>query len=350
MGIVTNLDVDPAEIVCAENAPPFAELLAPRDVPLGGLRAMTVRRTLPQRQRSLIGAWCFLDHYGPDLVSESGGMNVARHPHTGLATVSLLFTGGISHRDSTGADALVRPGEVNLMIAGRGISHQEFSTPDTTFLHGVQLWYALPDSTRHMPPTFTHYAPDPVLGDGSCLRVFLGSLAGSTSPVETHTPPLLAAEAIIEPGAGLHLELEQDFEYGVLLDSGDLTLNGSSVPPGHLAYVPTGQRSLQLQAGADRVRLILIGGRPLDEQIVMWWNFVGRTHEEVVAYRAEWQAEIGLEPSPAASAGDAAAPRSRYGPYPEGQPAPIPAPAMPTVRLRPRGGSTSADTTWKSRE
>ncbi|RNE66767.1 pirin family protein [Cryobacterium tepidiphilum] len=341
---MTNLDVDPAEILCAESVPaPVAELLAPRDVPLGGLRAMTVRRTLPQRERSLIGAWCFLDHYGPDRVSESGGMRVARHPHTGLATVSLLFTGGIAHRDSTGTAALVRPGEVNLMIAGRGISHQEFSTSDTTILHGVQLWYALPDATRHMPPAFEHYAPEPVLGEGTALRVFLGSLAGSTSPVQTYTPPLVAAEAILEPGARLRLELDPAFEHGVLLDSGDLGLNGSAVPPGHLAYLPVGQRSLALEAGPDRVRLILIGGEPLNEQIVMWWNFVGRSHEEVVAYRAEWQAEIGLEPA-SASAGvtdDGRARRGRFGPYPEGQPSPIPAPVMPSVRLRPRGADSA---------
>jgi len=116
------------------------EVIEPREVPLGGLRAMTVRRTLPTRGRSLIGAWCFLDHYGPDDVAETGGMAVAAHPHTGLQTVSWLFTGEIEHRDSAGHRAMVRPGEVNLMTAGRGISHTEVSTPDTTTLHGAQLW------------------------------------------------------------------------------------------------------------------------------------------------------------------------------------------------------------------
>ena len=337
---MTNLEVNPKEIVCVEStAPVAAELLSPRDVPLGGPRAVTVRRTLPQRQRSLIGAWCFLDHYGPDLVSESGGMTVARHPHTGLATVSLLFTGGITHRDSSGADALVRPGEVNLMIAGRGISHQEFSTADTTLLHGVQLWYALPEATRHMPPTFEHYAPDLVVSEGTALRVFVGSLAGSTSPVETYTPPLLAAEVTLEPGARLELKLDPGFEHGVLLDTGDPTVNGSPVAVDHLAYLPVGQRSLMLEAGSNPVRLVLIGGEPLGEQIVMWWNFVGRTHEEVVAYRAAWQAEIDVEPLAAPTDGiyDDGAPYPRFGPYPQGQPAPLPAPTMPNVQLRPRG-------------
>ena len=336
---MTNLDVHPEEIVCrGDRAPLTAELLVPRDVPLGGPRAMTVRRTLPQRRRSLIGSWCFLDHYGPDPVSASGGMKVPRHPHTGLATVSLLFTGGVSHRDSSGADALVRPGEVNLMIAGRGISHQEFSTPDTTLLHGVQLWYALPDSTRHMPPTFEHYEPEPVTGEGTTLRVFIGSLAGSASPIETYTPPLLAAEINLESGARLELQLTPAFEHGVLLDAGDLTLNGSQVPVNHLAYLPVGEQSLTVKAGADPVRLILIGGEPLGEQIVMWWNFVGRSHEEVVAYRAAWQAEIGAEPALSQdSTYDDGTPYPRFGPFPAGQPAALPAPTMPAVQLRPRG-------------
>jgi len=160
------------------------EVLTPRDVPLGGLRAMTVRRTLPQRQRSLIGAWCFLDHYGPDEVDRSGeGMVVPPHPHTGLQTVSWLFTGEIEHRDSAGHHAYVRPGELNLMTAGRGISHSEYSTPGTTTLHGAQLWLALPDGDRQVEPTFEHFAPEPVAGEGWEARVFIGSLLGSTSPV-----------------------------------------------------------------------------------------------------------------------------------------------------------------------
>jgi len=126
----------------------MTEILEPREVPLGGLRAMTVRRTLPQRQRSLVGAWCFLDHYGPDRVDDTGGMMVAPHPHIGLQTVSWLFGGVIEHRDSAGNHAMVKPGELNLMTAGRGISHSEVSTPETTELHGVQLWVALPAAHR----------------------------------------------------------------------------------------------------------------------------------------------------------------------------------------------------------
>ena len=337
---MSNLEAVPEEIVCTEGASTAGiEFLAPREVPLGGPRAMPVRRTLPQKQRSLIGAWCFLDHYGPDLVPAPGGMRVPRHPHTGLATVSWLFTGQVNHRDSAGYAATVRPGEVNLMIAGRGISHQEFSTPDTRILHGAQLWYALPDATRNMAPAFEHYAPEAVSGEGTELRVFLGSLAGSTSPVATHTPPLLGAEAVLRAGARLELDLDPSFEHGILLDTGQISLDGTSMAVDHLHYLRPGRNRLVLEAGQTPARVLILGGEPLGEQIVMWWNFVGRTHEEVVSYRAAWQAEIGAEPAAPPTGGAYAdgAPFPRFGPFPDGQPAPLPAPALPNAQLRPRG-------------
>jgi len=337
---MSNLETVPEEIICAEGGRTAAiEFLAPRDVPLGGPRAMPVRRTLPQKQRSLIGSWCFLDHYGPDLVPESGGMQVPRHPHTGLATVSWLFTGKIAHRDSAGYEAIVRPGEVNLMIGGRGISHQEFSTPDTGILHGAQLWFALPEWARNMAPTFAHYAPEPVRGDRTELRVFLGSFAGSVSPVATYTPPLLGAEALLHAGSRLELDLDPSFEHGILLDTGDMSLDGTPMAVDHLHYLRPGHGSIVLEAGETPGRVLILGGEPLGEEIVMWWNFVGRSHEEVVAYRAAWQAEIGAEPAapPAGGTYPDGAPYPRFGPFPEGYPAPLPAPALPNARLRPRG-------------
>ena len=336
---MSNTEAAPTEVLCETGTlHDGVELLEPRDVPLGGVRAMTVRRTLPQKRRSLIGAWCFLDHYGPDNVEATGGMRVARHPHTGLQTASWLFTGEIEHRDSAGFHALVRPGELNLMTAGRGISHSEFSTPGTTVLHGAQLWIALPDATRAVEPGFEHYRPEPVAGEGWELRVFLGDLAGSSSPVETHTA-LVGAEILLAPGTRLGLELDPGFEHGILLDTGDLGLDGHEVATDHLAYLPTGRTGVVLEAGERAVRALLIGGEPLGEQIVMWWNFVGRSHEEVVAYRAAWQAEIGAEaPIPGAvDTYDDGAPVPRFGTFPAGEPAPWPAPALPTVRMRPRG-------------
>jgi hypothetical protein len=301
---------------------------------------MGVRRTLPQRQRSLIGAWCFLDHYGPDHVAGTGGMNVPRHPHTGLQTVSWLFTGEIEHRDSAGHHAVVRPGELNLMTAGRGISHSEFSTPDTAVLHGVQLWVALPDATRHIEPGFEHHTPVPVSGTGWELRVFLGSLAGSTSPVRAHTV-LTGAELLLRPGVEVRLALDPAQEYGVLVDSGDLTLDGHPVLEDHLAHLPTGRTDVVFAAGARPVRAVVIGGEPLGEQIVMWWNFVGRSHEEVVRYRCDWQAEIGAEAAiragPAEDVVGLGTPHPRFGRFPDGEPPPLPAPELPNARMRPRG-------------
>jgi redox-sensitive bicupin YhaK (pirin superfamily) len=159
--------------------------------------------------------------------------------------------------------------------------------------------------------------------------VFLGELVGSRSPVRTHTP-LLGVELRLDHGARLALELDTTFEHGLLLDAGDLTVDGHAVPGAHLAYLPTGRGGAELIAGSSGARVLLIGGTPLGEQIVMWWNFVGRSHDEIVAYRAEWMAEIGAEPD------DGARPL-RFGPFPAGQPAPLPAPELPGTRMVPRG-------------
>jgi redox-sensitive bicupin YhaK (pirin superfamily) len=223
---VSNLEDKPAELDCHTAPASGVEIMAPRDVPLGGPRAMRVRRTLPQRERSLIGAWCFVDHYGPDEVADSGGMVVPPHPHTGLQTVSWLFTGEVEHRDSAGHHAMVRPGEVNLMTAGRGISHSEVSPPSTTTLHGAQLWVALPDAERFVDPGFAHHAPGPVTGEGFEARVFLGSLLGDTSPVATYTP-LLGAELLLAPGTTVLLDVDPSFEHGVLVDTGAVSVRPS---------------------------------------------------------------------------------------------------------------------------
>lgn len=331
---MTNLEARPAEVECAAEGAAGISVIAPRDVPLGGPRAMNVRRTLPSRERTLIGAWCFLDHYGPDAVGDTGGMVVPPHPHTGLQTVSWLFSGEIEHRDSAGNVALVRPGELNLMTAGRGISHSENSTPATTTLHGVQLWTVLPDADRDTAPAFERHRPAPVTGDGWTASVFLGSLLGSTSPVRTFTE-LLGAELELEAGARLEVAVEAAYEHGVLVDTGTVTLatsggSGTQVAADELAHVPPGATTLSITATAP-ARLLLLGGPPFGERIVMWWNFVGRTHEEVVAFREEWQRQI-------AGADDAQeVHEGRFGIVTGNHQPPIPAPPMPHVRLRSRG-------------
>jgi len=325
MSRVSNLEDRPAEVTaeCAVTA--AIEIMTPRDVPLGGPRAMRVRRTLPQRHRSLIGAWCFVDHYGPDDVADSGGMTVAPHPHTGLQTVTWLFTGEVEHRDSAGHHAMVVPGEVNLMTAGRGISHSEVSPPTTRTLHGAQLWVALPDADRHTDPGFAHHAPQPVTGDGWEARVFLGSLLGDTSPVATFTP-LLGAELLVAAGTTLALDVDDTYEHGVLVDTGTLSVDGVEAGQHDLAYVPPGRATITLTAYDEPVRLLLLGGPPFGEAIVMWWNIVARTHEEVVDWRARWQEQIT----------DAGLVDGWFG-VPVGDTLPpIPAPPLPNARLKER--------------
>ncbi|MFS0885600.1 pirin family protein [Aeromicrobium sp. 179-A 4D2 NHS] len=306
-------------------------LLEPREVPLGGPRAMTVRRTLPQRARSLVGAWCFLDFYGPDPVSATGGMRVARHPHTGLATVSWLFEGRIDHIDSAGHWATVRPGDAVFMNAGRGITHSEHSSADTTVLHGAQLWYAFPEDQRFGEPSLDVHRPEAVHGDGWQARVFAGTLLGVTSPLRTRAP-ISGAELRLDPGTRLELEVPEGHEHALLRVEGDVSLNANPVPSDHLAVVETGHRTLTVEAGPEPVLALLIGGEPFGEQIVMWWNFIGRSHEEIEAFRATYQAEMGFDGSPGDDVADL-----QFGTFPPHQPAPIPAPALPTTRLRPRG-------------
>jgi redox-sensitive bicupin YhaK (pirin superfamily) len=309
----------------------MTEILEPREVPLGGLRAMTVRRTLPQRQRSLIGAWCFLDHYGPDRVDDTGGMVVAPHPHIGLQTVSWLFGGTIEHRDSVGSHALVRPGELNLMTAGRGVSHSEVSTDDATVLHGVQLWVALPAAHRDTEPAFAHYAPPVAHGPGWDAQVFLGSMLGSESPVETFTP-LVGAELILDGGTRLTPDTDSAFEHGVLVDFGLARVNGEEVKQNQLAYVAPGE-PLEIEA-ADLSHLLVIGGRPLGEEIVMWWNFVGRDHDEVVQAREDWMAQIIDDEGTLQDSSEIY--DGRFGIVEGDHLPPIAAPALPNAKLKPR--------------
>lgn len=308
------------------------QLLAPRAVPLGGIRALPVRRTLPQRGRSLIGAWCFLDHYGPTTLTTEAGMSVPRHPHTGLQTVSWLFAGAIDHCDSAGHTARVQPGELNLMTAGHGITHSEFATNDTTLLHGVQLWLALPDVARDTSPGLSQYQPDTVSGTGWTAQVALGTLLTSVSPVHTFTPTVLA-EINLAPHTTLELTPDQGFspsyEYGVLVDQGVLTLNEIPVSASELAYIDTGGSGIKFQTGVDAAKLILLGGTPLNERIVMWWNFVGRTHEDIVAAREDYMRELS-DPRTAHNG-------PRFGPFPVATPAALPAPTLPRTRLIARG-------------
>ncbi len=306
------------------------QLIVPRDVPLGGPRSMTVRRTLPGRERSFVGAWCFVDHYGPDDVSASGGMDVAPHPHCGLATVSWLFSGEVEHRDSLGTVATVRPGEVNLMTAGRGISHSEVSTPATSVLHGAQLWVVLPAALAGVEPRFEHFVPSVVeVAGGVRAQVFVGSLWGSSSPVRVETP-LVGAEVVLEGGSSVVLPVPDGYEVSVLVDAGSVSFAGSPVARGELGVVGAGRHpgGVSLVAGGGGARVLVLGGEPFGEEVVMWWNFIGRTSDDVAAARLAWEAE-GSERFGVVEGYVGSVPR-------------IPAPALPGVRLKPRGNRGAA--------
>ncbi|MFI9591592.1 pirin family protein [Nonomuraea sp. NPDC052265] len=301
---MSNMERDPRELLCAPDADGRGEVLTGREVPLGGPRAMRVSRTLPGVHRRMIGAWCFVDAYGP----EPALMRVPPHPHTGLQTVTWLVAGEVLHRDSLGSLRRVRPGRLNLMTAGRGISHSEES-PGTT-LHGVQLWVALPDAHRRTAPAFEHHATLPVLsGPGFEATVIMGELGGVTSPATTHSP-LVGAEVAVD-GTG-EVPLDPAFEHGLLLLDGEV----EQAVPGALRYLPPGPGTLRL---SGRGRVLLIGGEPFGEEIVMWWNFVGRSHEEIAAFREEW------------TRGDG------FGTVEGFDGEPLPAPVLPSIRLKPRG-------------
>ncbi|MFI6706678.1 pirin family protein [Nonomuraea sp. NPDC050478] len=301
---MSNLEPDPSEILCGPGGGAGGETLEGRAVPLGGPRAMTVTRTLPHVHRRMIGAWCFVDAYGP----EQAEMRVAPHPHTGLQTVSWLVAGEVLHRDSLGSLQAIRPGSLNLMTAGRGISHSEESRLGT--LHGVQLWVALPGGHREVAPAFEHHAVLPVLsGPGYAATVFMGALGGIRSPATAYSP-LVGAEIAVDGDA--EVPLDPAYEHGLLLLDGEV----AALPPGPLLYVPPGREVVRL-SGAGRV--LLVGGEPFAEEIVMWWNFVGRSHDEITAFRKEWMEGDG------------------FGTVRGYDGAPLPAPALPGTRLKARG-------------
>lgn len=268
-----------------DHDPEQIQLIEPKDVALGGADALRVRRTLPSLRRSFVGAWCFADHYGPE---QGVCMDVPPHPHTGLQTVSWLFDGEIEHRDSGGVHALVRPGEVNLMTSGYGIAHSEVSTPASDRLHGVQLWVVLPQESKDLVREFQHHVPPRHDQEGVAAKVLIGSLAGAASPIHAQTP-LLGVEVVLAAGASWELAVDPGHEHGVLVDTGQVDFDGVRLDRSVLGVRDAGLDHLRLTNPTDRpARIMLLGGEPFDEGIVMWWNFIGRSHEDILRLRQEW--------------------------------------------------------------
>lgn len=294
--------------------------LDPRVVKLTTRTGIDIQRTLPHRRIRTIGAWCFVDSYGP--TDQVDAMSVAAHPHTGLQTVSWLFSGEVEHRDSLGNIQQVKPGELNLMTAGHGIAHSEISLNNRSQLHGVQLWTVLPDQHRDASPSFEHHGDLPVLNlNGIEIRLFIGELLGVRSPATIYAP-LVAAEIDIRIDSHTQIPTDVTHEYGVLVVSGSPTVNGNSITVGQLHFVPAGRAHLSL-ASERGAKILLLGGQPFAEKIVMWWNFIARSHEEIVSMREDWQSQNQRFPSFADRIGGR-----------------IPAPAMPNLRLNPRANLT----------
>ena len=343
---MTRLDTDGAAGRAPETEGPVAcdgpraLLLESREVPLGGVRAMSVHRSLPQRALPMVGAWCFLDRFGP----QKAKMRVEPHPHIGLQTVTWPFVGDVRHRDAVGSDVVVHRGALNLMTSGAGIAHSEYSVGDDPMpLDALQLWIALPETRRHGAPAFEQHLDLPVVslgGDGDRnggdATVVMGEFAGVASPATVHTP-LVGAEVRIPAGATARLPLRPDWEYAVVGCFGDVTVETGTVETGavgtgasetsptsvaldtaHLLYLGLGRESVEVSS-TDGATLFVLGGEPFEADIVMWWNFVGRSHDEIVDAREAWEAR-----------------GARFGSVVGHGDERIPAPPLPAVRLTPR--------------
>ena len=251
---------------------------------------MTVSRLLPLRQRRSVGAWCFIDHYGPMSVDGVRGMAVPPHPHIGLQTVTWLFAGNVLHKDSLGSEQMIRPGQLNLMTAGRGIAHSEESPAEhDPLLHGVQLWVALPDRSRFVEPDFEHYGDLPSARIGNlAVTVLIGSLADLRSPATTFTG-IVGAELTAVRDVAERIPLQPSFEHAVVLTTGSARAGETNLAAGNLLYVPPGRDELAITA-REGTAAMLLGGIPLGEPLLMWWNFVARTPDEIASAVEGWRA------------------------------------------------------------
>jgi len=265
---------------------PAWEITESRTADVGGV---VVRRALPRRGRRTVGAWCFADHMGP--TSGSRGLNIGPHPHIGLQTVTWLFEGEVLHRDSLGSEQPIRPGQLNLMTAGRGVSHaEETSSASAPPVHGMQLWVAQPSSTRDGDPAFEHQSELPAVELAGCRgTVLVGSLAGVRSPARADSDHF-GADLVLEGETTVPVAI--DHEHALVVASGRVRLGTSVVEPGHLAYLGRGRDELHLEVVAP-ARALLLGGSPFPEEVMMWWNYVARSTREITQAHRDWSTRSG---------------------------------------------------------
>jgi redox-sensitive bicupin YhaK (pirin superfamily) len=265
---------------------PDSERLPARQATVGD--GFEIRRALPHRHRRTIGAWCFLDHAGPASYAAGRGLAVGPHPHIGLQTFSWMIEGTIQHRDSLGHDQWIRPGQVNLMTAGRGIAHSEESPPDEPGRFQLaQLWIALPQPEAEREPAFEHYPELPSIERGGFrITVLAGECSGERSPARVYSP-LIGLDLSAPGDARTELPLCAGFEHGVFVLEGGAALDCQPLAPGTLLCLGAGREHIAI-AARESVRLLVIGGEPMREEILIWWNFVARTRGEIEAATRDW--------------------------------------------------------------
>ena len=277
-----------------------------------------ILRALPHRERRTVGAWCFLDHLGPVQFAPGKGMHVGAHPHIGLQTFTWMIEGEVVHRDSLGNEQVVRPGQVNLMTAGRGIVHTEDSLLEGARLHAAQLWIALPDAQRRCAPAFQNYPDLPQVDTGGWrATVLAGSALGRTAPARVYTP-LVGLDMASTGPAHTQLALQPGFEHAAMVLRGAATVAGEALAPGEWLYFAPGRTALDVRCDGA-TQWLLLGGEPFAEDILIWWNLVARNQDELQIALDDWNA-------------------GRFAPVRAGSPAdPLAAPSLSGARVRVSG-------------
>ncbi|MFC4352003.1 pirin family protein [Fodinicurvata halophila] len=267
-------------------------LIVPRARDLGGFE---VRRVLPAPRRRMVGPFIFFDQMGPAQFLTGQGIDVRPHPHIGLGTVTYLYSGDLHHRDSLGTDQIIRPGALNWMVAGRGVTHSERTSMEArtgpSRLSGIQSWIALPESHEDMAPLFEHHderALPRIEGDGIELRLILGRAYGEQAPATLFSETFYA-DVRLRPGARLPLPDEHE-ERGLHVVEGEVTVAGQDFEAGQMMVFRTGDR-ITVAAGDQGARLMLLGGAALEGPRHIWWNFVASSKERIEEAKRQWRAE-----------------------------------------------------------
>ncbi|CAN7623041.1 pirin family protein [Rhizobium sp. LjRoot258] len=267
-------------------------LIIPRSRDLGGFE---VRRALPAPKRQMVGPFIFFDQVGPAELLTGQGIDVRPHPHIGLGTVTYLYRGEFHHRDSTGADQIIRPGALNWMVAGRGVSHSERTTPEgrsgPQSLLGIQTWVALPDSHEDMAPMFEHHGRQalPMIEDrGVTVRLILGNAYGKVAPARMFSETFYA-DVTLEAGARLPMP-DDDEDRGIYILEGSISIAGQDFEAPQMMVFRPGDR-ITVTAGGQGARLMALGGATLSGPRYIWWNFVASSKERIEEAKAEWRAE-----------------------------------------------------------